>query len=76
MSTGIMTSEGAPAADGKFIEYVGDLSVPIVNKYRQQRAVEHEEDADHRRKKAFDVGPDGKPFRSMGWCLSGESETS
>ncbi|HNR37401.1 MAG TPA: DUF1579 domain-containing protein [Acidobacteriota bacterium] len=65
MSTGIMASEGAPAADGKSIEYVGDLPDPVANKYRLQRAVEYEEDADHRRMEAFDVGPDGKPFRSM-----------
>ena len=65
MSTGIMTSEGTPAADGKSVEYIGDLPDPVANKYRQQRAVEYEDDADHRRMEAFDVGPDGKLFRSM-----------
>ncbi len=65
MSTGIMNTEGVPAADGKSIEYMGDLPDPVANKYRQQRAVEYEEDADHRRIEAFHVGPDGKPFRSM-----------
>lgn len=65
MSTGIMTSEGVPAADGKSIEYVGDLPDPVANKYRQQRTVEYEEVAGRRRMEAFDVGSDGKPFRSM-----------
>ncbi len=65
LSTGIMTSEGVPAADGKSIEYVGDLPDPVANKYRQQRAVEYEDDADHRRMEAFDVGPVVAPFRSM-----------
>jgi hypothetical protein len=65
MGTGIMASEGAASADGKSLEYLGDLPDPVANKYRQQRMVETDVDADHRRTEAFDIGPDGKPFKSM-----------
>jgi len=65
MSTGIMASESVGDSDGKVISYVCEMPDPVSGKYKKCRAVETTVDANTRKMESYDIGPDGKEFKSM-----------
>ena len=63
MSSGIMYSEGT--AEGKKLTWIGEMPDMMTGKYKKNRGLETQTDADHMKAEGFDTTPDGKEFLAM-----------
>jgi hypothetical protein len=65
MSTGMMTSVGTSASDGKTWEFTGTMADPMTGKDSMVKEKVTVTDADHHMMEMWGPGPDGKMYKSM-----------
>ena len=65
MSTGVMMSEGTSDDGGKTITFKGDYDCPVTHTKKQMKQVVKIEGDDAHTIEMYDIGTDGKEFKSM-----------
>jgi len=65
MGTGMMISESVGATNGKIVNYMSEMPDPMTGKYKKVRSVEKTINSRSMQMEFYDVGPDGKEFKSM-----------